>query len=63
MGYVKVIIHSLWFDNPLLCVATSRTNQVGYIIQPCSTASWADQVGYIANTYHCALGSWGGYRQ
>ena len=22
--WLKVIIHSLWFDNPLLCIATSR---------------------------------------
>ena len=30
---LKVIIHSLQFDNALLCVAASQTNQVGYIIQ------------------------------
>ena len=48
---LNVIIHSLWFDNPLLHIAASLTNQVGYIIQHGSHGvqcpSRANQVGYI----------------
>ena len=51
---LKVIIHYLWFDNPLLCGAASQTNQVGYIIitysmvaKACGAASRTNQVGYI----------------
>ena len=52
---LKVIIHSLWFDNPLLCVAASWTNQVGYntystVAMGCGAASRANHVGYITLT-------------
>jgi len=47
-----VIIHSLWFDNPLLCIAAIWTNRVGYIIlkhgsHACGAASRTNQVRYI----------------
>ena len=49
---LKVMIHSLWFYNPLLCSTASWTNRVGYIIQhgialACSATSQTNQVGFI----------------
>ena len=49
---LKVIIHSLWFDNPLWCVATSWTNQVGYIIQHNSHGVWHRSLGQLIRKYN-----------